>query len=220
MNIERVCTATIVTLLAMAIGGCTYYQRFAEFTFFVSSTGNGKGGDFGGLDGADQHCQKLAEAVGAGHRHWHAYLSASPSPRSPTANARDRIGRGPWYNVKGVLIASNISDLHGNNNLNKETALTEKGQKVNGRGDNPNLHDILTGSRPDGTAYTDDIDRTCGNWTRSGDDGRAMVGHHDRMGLGGDAAARSWNSSHLTKGCSLSDLQKTGGAGLIYCFGN
>lgn len=220
MNVKLVGAGAVVTLLALGVGGCTYYQRYVELTFFVTSTGSGKGGDFGGLQGADQLCQKLADTVGAGHRPWHAYLSASLGPSSPTVNARDRIGPGPWHNAKGVLIASNIAELHGSNNINKETALTEKGMKVNGRGDNPNMHDILTGSRPDGTAFTDDQDRTCGNWTKSGDDGRAMVGHHDRMGLGNDAAASSWNSSHLTNGCSVAALKKTGGAGLIYCFGN
>jgi len=217
MNVKRVGAVAAVVLLSLGLGSCAAYQRYADMTFFVTSTGNGKGADFGGLSGADQHCQALAKAVGAGHRFWRAYLSASPSRSSPTVHARDRIGVGPWHNAKGVLIASNVAELHGNNNLNKETALTEKGAVVNGRGDSPNMHDILTGSKPDGTAFTGDEDMTCSNWT-SGDAGRAMVGHHDRVGLRDDAASRSWNSSHPSRGCSLEALKKTGGAGLLYCF--
>ena len=215
---SRVAAIVVFASIALGIGGCAAYHRFAEMTFFVTSTGSGKGGDFGGLEGADQHCQALAKAAGVGHRYWRAYLSATPSLTSPTVNARDRIGTGPWHNAKGELIASNLAELHGSNNLNKQTALTEAGATVNGSGDNPNKHDILTGSRPDGTAFTGDDDRTCGNWKKSGDDGQAMVGHHDRMGLGGNAASRSWNSSHVTRGCSLDALKKTGGAGLLYCF--
>ncbi len=217
MNLKRVSTIVAVALLTLALGGCAAYERYFEMTFFVTSTGTGKGANFGGLEGADQHCQALAKAVGAGHRPWHAYLSTSPTRESPTVNARDRIGSGPWHNVKGVLIASNVAELHGKNNLNKQTALTEKGAVVTGSGDNPNMHDILTGSKPDGTAFSGDEDMTCGNWT-SGGKGHAMVGHHDRKGLGDDAAARSWNSSHRSAGCSLADLKKTGGAGLLYCF--
>lgn len=203
--------------LSLGLGGCAVYERIFDLTFFVTSTGNGKGADFGGLSGADQHCQALAKAAGAGHRTWRAYLSASPGRDSPTVNARDRIGSGPWHNTKGVLIASNLAELHGNNNLNKQTALTEKGEIVNGNGDDPNRHDILTGSKPDGTAFSGNDDRTCRNWT-SGSEGSAMVGHHDRTGLRNDAPARSWNSSHPTLGCSLDDLRKSGGAGLLYCF--
>lgn len=218
MNVTRAGAVAAVALLTLGLSGCAAYHRYADMTFFVTSTGNGKGANFGGLEGADQHCQALAKAANAGHRFWRAYLSASPSLSSPTVNARDRIGTGPWHNAKGVLIASNVAELHGSNNLNKETALTENGLQVNGRADNPNMHDILTGSRPDGTAFTDDKDRTCGNWTKSGDDGAAMVGHHDRMGLRDDEPSRSWNSSHLSRGCSLEALKKTGGAGLLYCF--
>ena len=217
MNLRRVSTIAATALLGLVLGGCATYERYFEMTFFVTSTGNGKGANFGGLEGADQHCQALASAVGAGHRTWRAYLSASPGRDSPTVNARDRIGSGPWHNAKGVLIASNVAELHGNNHLNKQTALTEKGTVVNGSGDKPNMHDILTGSKPDGTAFSGDKDMTCGNWTSNGK-GHAMVGHHDRVGLGDDAAARSWNSSHLSAGCSLADLKKTGGAGLLYCF--
>ena len=218
VNVTRAGAVAAAALLTLGLSGCAAYHRYADMTFFVTSTGNGKGANFGGLEGADQHCQALAKAANAGHRFWRAYLSASPGVSSPTVNARDRIGTGPWHNAKGVLIASNVAELHGSNNLNKETALTENGLKVNGRDDKPIMHDILTGSRPDGTAFTDDKDRTCGNWTKSGDDGAAMVGHHDRMGLRDDEASRSWNSSHLSRGCSLEALRKTGGAGLLYCF--
>ena len=207
-----------VTLFFLALGGCATYQQQFGMTFFVSSVGTGKGANLGGLEGADQHCQALASAVGSGHHTWRAYLSNSLSPGSPTVHARDRIGRGPWQNAKGVVIAQNVSELHGTNNLNKQTALNEKGEVVNGRGDTPNMHDILTGSQPDGTAMAGDPSRTtCGNWTSSGA-GAAIVGHHDRLGLRDDAASRSWNSSHPTRGCSLEDLKASGGAGLIYCF--
>jgi len=206
-------------LLSLALGGCGTVERFEQYTmtFFVTSTGAGRGADYGGLAGADAHCQALATVAGSGHRVWRAYLGTSPSPASPTQNARDRIGKGPWQNAKGVVIAQNISELHGKNNLNKQTALTEKGEMVNGSGDTPNLHDILTGSRPDGTAYSGGADRTCGNWTQSGA-GAAMVGHHDRLGIGDDESARSWHSSHLSNGCSQDNLRSTGGAGLLYCF--
>jgi hypothetical protein len=217
MNMKTSGAIAAVVLLSLGLGGCAAYQRYAEMTFFITSTGNGKGADLGGLAGADQHCQALAKAVGAGHRTWRAYLSASPGRDSPTVDARDRIGSGPWHNAKGLLIASNVAELHGSNNLNKQTALTEKGAIVNGGGDSPNMHDILTGSKPDGTAYTGDDDRTCRNWT-SGGEGHAMVGHHDRMGLRDDAPSRSWNSSHPSRGCSLEALKKSGGAGLLYCF--
>jgi hypothetical protein len=177
--------------------------------------GAGKGADLGGLAGADKHCQKLAAAAGAGNRTWRAYLSTSGAN---AVNARDRIGNGPWRNAKGVLIASNLAELHGNNNLDQQTALNEKGEIVPGRPQRPNnQHDILTGSQPDGTAFSGGDDRTCSNWTNSGD-GHAMVGHHDRMGLRDDAPSKSWNSSHPSRGCSQEALKKSGGAGLIYCF--
>ena len=187
-------------------------------TFFVTSVGSGKGADFGGLAGADKHCQTLAAAVGAGNRTWRAYLSNSASGSSPAVNARDRIGKGPWQNVKGDVIAKDVAELHGNNNLTKQTALSEKGAVVNGRGDTPNQHDILTGSQPDGTAFAGSDDKTCGNWTKSGTDGSAIVGHHDRTGLDTSPPALSWNSSHPTKGCNDDGLKSTGGAGLLYCF--
>jgi hypothetical protein len=188
-------------------------------SFFVTSVGLGKGADLGGLEGADRQCQTLAQAAGAGGKTWHAYLSTQGAG---AVNARDRIGAGPWQNAKGVVIAKSVDDLHGaGNNVNKQTALTEKGTVVNGRGDTPNTHDILTGSMPDGRAFTGAEDRTCGNWTTSGQ-GSAMLGHSDRQGLRDDDASKSWNSSHPSRGpgggCSQDDLKSTGGAGLLYCF--
>ena len=187
----------------------------ADMTFFITSRGSGKGADFGGLAGADRHCQMLAEAAGAGGRTWHAYLST----QGPNAvNARDRIGSGPWRNAKGVVVASSVDNLHGNNNLTKETGLTEKGEVINGYGDTPNRHDILTGSRRDGTAFPAGDDMTCGNYTKSGE-GSVMVGHADRKGTNPDPVANaSWNSSHKSAGCSDALLAKTGSAGYLYCF--
>jgi hypothetical protein len=185
-----------------------------DMSFFISSTGSGKGADFGGLAGADKHCQALAAKAGAGKRKWRAYLSTQGDK---PVNARDRIGKGPWRNAKGDVVAKSVKELHGNPNINKETGLDEKGGKVNARGDSPNMHDILTGSQADGTAFPAGEDRTCGNWTKSGE-GAAMVGHHDRMGLRDDDASRSWNSSHPSRGCSDDALRSSGGAGLIYCF--
>ena len=194
-------------------------------SFFVTSVGPGKGGDLGGLEGADRHCQNLAAAAGAGNRTWHAYLSTQGTKglNDPdVVHARDRIGTGPWYNAKGVLIARNVAELHSErNNLTKETAIDERGRMVNGRTEKPNHHDILTGSRPDGTAFPPVArfaDRTCGNWTKSGSDGAAMTGHHDRAGPIDHPWATSWNSGHETVGCSQSAVAVTGGAGLFYCF--
>jgi hypothetical protein len=174
----------------------------------------------GGLTGADAHCQKLATAVGAGARTWRAYLSTGWTSTTPVVNARDRIGKGPWYNVKGELIATDVAQLHSSNNLTKATALDEMGNMVKGSGDKPTTHDILTGSRSDGTAFSSapgQPEMTCGEWTKSGA-GSAMTGHHDRKGLANDPWSVSWNSSHNTVGCSQADLVKTGGAGLFYCF--
>nr|WP_238552068.1 hypothetical protein [Herminiimonas sp. CN] len=194
-------------------------QGQSPMTFFVSSSNPGKGADLGGLEGADRHCQALANAAGAGNHTWHAYLSASATAATPAVNARDRIGTGPWHNAKGVLIAKTIDELHANNKINKQMALTEKGEMINGRGDTPNMHDILTGSQPDGRAFAGDPDMTCGNWTKSGSEGAAMLGHHDRIGLQDDDASKSWNASHSSRGgCSLDALASTGGAGLLYCF--
>jgi hypothetical protein len=194
-------------------------EQKSGLTFFITSVGSGKGADLGGLAGADKHCQALAQAVGAGNRTWRAYLSTSAADGKPAVNARDRIGKGPWQNSKGVVIAKNVDELHGKNNISKETALSEKGEPINARGDTPNMHDILTGSQPDGRAHTGNEDRTCGNWTSSGD-GAAMVGHHDRLGLREDESSRSWNSSHPSRGCSQDALRSSGGNGLFYCFAN
>jgi len=185
--------------------------------FFVTSVGSGDGANLGGLAGADKHCQTLAQAVGAGKRTWHAYLSTSATAGAPAVNARDRIGHGPWYNAKGVLIARDVDELHRDNHLDKQTALTEKGEVVNGRGDKPNMHDILTGSDSYGEAFPGEQDTTCGNWTKNGE-GVAQVGHHDRQGLNDKAPAKSWNHSHPSSGCSQNALRGTGGNGLFYCF--
>ena len=193
----------------------------ANMTFFVTSAGSGKGADLGGLAGADRICQSLAQAAGAGGHTWHAYLSTQAADGQPAVNARDRVGKGPWQNVKGMVVAKNLDELHGDNNISKQSALTEKGDVVNGRGDTPNRHDALTGSQPDGTAFPAGDDKTCHNWTSS-TQGAAMLGHIDRQGLRDDAASHSWNSSHLSRGpdggCSQNDLRSTGGDGLFYCF--
>ncbi|MDF2120398.1 hypothetical protein PY365_33035 [Roseiarcaceae bacterium H3SJ34-1] len=188
-----------------------------QMTFFVTSTGSGKGADLGGLAGADQLCQTRAAAAGAGARTWRAYLSTTATAGGTATNARDRIGAGPWHNAKGELIALNVEELHTANKITKQTALTEKGEVNPGRGDPVNQHDILTGSTPDGRAITGTADTTCGNWTKSGE-GSAMLGHADRLGLTDDAPAKSWNSSHPSRGCSQDNLKSTGGAGLLYCF--
>jgi hypothetical protein len=212
-------TAT-VALLALGVSGNGFAQQ-AGMKFFVTSVGAGKGADLGGLAGADQHCQQLAQAVGAGGRTWHAYLSTQATGDHTAINARDRIGRGPWTNAKGVVVAKDLAELHGQNNLTKQTSLSEKGDVNNGRGDTPNRHDALTGTQQDGTAFPVGDDRTCGNWTSSGK-GAAMLGHIDRQGLRDDDASKSWNSSHLSRGpdggCSQDDLKSTGGDGLFYCF--
>ncbi len=203
---------------AVALGGCASITAKSGAGFFVTSTGGGKGADFGGLAGADKHCAALAAAAGLPDRAWHAYLSTQASGSTPAINAKDRIGGGPWTNVKGVIIARDVADLHATNNITKQTALSENGAIVNGRGDTPNKHDILTGSQPDGTAFAAGDDKTCGNWTKSGSDGSAIVGHFDRTGTSPPPTDVSWNSSHATKGCSDSGLASTGGAGLLYCF--
>jgi len=210
----------LIALVSVSLSAGLQAQQ-SSMTFFVTSVGIGKGADLGGLAGADRHCQSLAKAAGAGNRTWHAYLSASASGGAAAVNARDRIGSGPWQNAKGVVIARNVDELHGKNNLTKQTALTEKGGIVNGRGDTPNTHDALTGSQPDGRAFAGDKDMTCRNWTSSGE-GAAMLGHIDREGLRDDDASKSWNSSHPSRGagggCSQDALKSTGGAGLFYCF--
>ena len=220
-NISRwsLLPATAVLSLGLSAGAQAQQGAASEMTFFLTSVGPGNGADLGGLAGADSYCQQLAEAAGAGERTWRAYLSTQATNGQTPINARDRIGQGPWQNAKGVVIAQDLAELHGDNNLDKDSALTERGEVVNGRGDTPNRHDILTGSQRDGTAFAAAEDRTCGNWMMSGTEGAAMVGHHDRQGLRDDAASKSWNSSHPTRGgCSQEALRGTGGAGLFYCF--
>jgi hypothetical protein len=219
---RRLRLAIFASLVVLVLGGTAGGQMPpGDLTFFITSAGSGKGGDLGGLAGADRICQMLAQAAGGGARTWRAYLSTQGSGAVQPVNARDRIGGGPWQNAKGVVIAKDLAELHGQNNISKETALTERGEVVKGRGDSPNMHDILTGSQPDGTAFPAGDDRSCANWTSSGK-GAAMVGHHDRQGLRDDEASRSWNSSHPSRGpdggCSQNDLKSTGGAGLFYCF--
>jgi hypothetical protein len=205
----------VVPAALAALSATPAAAQQSGMTFFVTSQGPGKGGDLGGLAGADRHCQALAQAAGAAGLSWRAYLSTQGTG---AVNARDRMGRGPWKNAKGEVVAQSVDDLHGaGNKIAKQTALNERGEPVNGRGDSPNRHDILTGSQPDGTAFPAGEDRTCGNWTSS-DQGSAMVGHHDRIGLRDDAASRSWNSSHPSRGCSQEALRGTGGDGLFYCF--
>lgn len=213
--------ASIATFAATLAPGLHAQQAASQrpMTFFVTSTGSGKGADFGGLAGADRHCQSLAQAAGAGKHAWRAYLSTQAQGGAAAVNARDRIGKGPWHNAKGELVARSVEELHRGPNINRLTALTEKGEKVNGRGDTPNMHDILTGSQPDGRAFPPGEDRTCGNWTKGGAEGAAHLGHHDRLGLRDDDASRSWNSSHPSRGgCSVDALKSSGGAGLLYCF--
>lgn len=218
---------TSVSLLACLGLACVAVLPFAApvqaqqagMTFFVTSAGPGKGADLGGLAGADAHCASLAQAAGSTGKTWHAYLSTQGAG---AVNARDRIGSGPWQNAKGVTIAKSVDDLHSDaNNLTKQTALSEKGDVINGRGDQPNRHDVLTGSTPEGRAFPADKDMTCKNWTSS-TQGSAMVGHSDRQGLRDDAPSKSWNSSHPSRGpdggCSQADLRSTGGDGLLYCF--
>ena len=217
----RLSLCASLTLVSLSL--CTPAQaQQPTMTFFITSTGPGKGADLGGLEGADRHCQSLAQTSGAGGRTWRAYLSTQAVGGAQAVNARDRIGRGPWQNAKGTVIAKDVADLHSaNNTINKQNALSEKGEPINGRGDTPNRHDILTGSQPDGTAFAGADDRTCGNWTKNGA-GAAMVGHHDRMGLNEEPPAKSWNSSHPSRGpgggCAQADLRGTGGDGLFYCF--
>jgi hypothetical protein len=214
----RVSMLACAALLTLDLSAPAQAQQ-ANMTFFVTSVGPGKGGDLGGLAGADAHCARLAQAAGSSGKTWRAYLSTQGAG---AVNAKDRIGAGPWQNAKGVVVAKSVADLHGaSNNLNKQTALSEKGEVINGRGDTPNRHDILTGSQADGTAFAAGDDRTCGNWTSSAK-GAAMVGHHDRKGLNESAPMLSWNSSHPSRGpgggCAQADLRGTGGDGLIYCF--
>lgn len=207
----------VLGAIALFMLGASVVLGKTSLSFFITSAGPGKGANLGGLAGADKHCQSLAATAGAGNRTWRAYLSTSASGGEAAVNARDRIGKGPWYNAKGGKVAESVADLHSEkNNLGKQASLTEKGEVVNGRGDTPNRHDILTGSQADGTALAGDtVTTTCGNWTSEGE-GSAQVGHHDRTGGGADGT--SWNSAHPSKGCSQANLQGTGGDGLFYCF--
>jgi hypothetical protein len=219
MRFNRFLLAGAATALTFATFTFIAQESIAQddfsMGFFITSSGPGNGADLGGLAGADAHCQTLAAAVGSGDRTWRAYLSAQAKDDQVAVNARDRIGSGPWHNAMGVIVANNVDELHGANNLGKETALNEKGEIVNGRGDSPNRHDILTGAQLDGTVVPGNGDSTCNNWTSSGD-GSAMLGHHDRQG--GGANPTSWNSAHLSRGCSQNNLRSTGGDGLFYCF--
>ena len=218
MNKTLVLSAIAVTLAgAGAVLAAQAPQQ--PMSFFITSTTPNGSGNLGGLAGADQICQNLAAAAGAGNKTWHAYLSTQPANGQLGVNARGRIGAGPWYNAKGVMIAANVADLHGDNqrdrnNIQKANMLDEKGNPIKGFGEMPNQHDILTGSDSDGRAFPAGLDTTCNNWTDATDDHRAMLGHADRMG-GGNI---SWNSVHMSAGCSAPKLVQTGGAGHLYCF--
>jgi hypothetical protein len=207
-------------LLAGVAGSAQAQQapQAPNMTFFVTSAGSGKGADLGGLAGADAHCQTLAAAVGAGNKVWRAYLSSSETPTVKAVNARDRIGKGPWQNAKGVVVATSIEDLHSaNNKLNSENSLTERGTRIAGFGYTPNYHDIMTGSQADGTAYPGNMNLTCNNWTSS-EFGKTVVGHVDRQGGADNEFQRSWNAAHMSRACGQADLVATGGNGLFYCF--
>jgi hypothetical protein len=210
--------AVVLALLGITLS--TAQDKDTSMSFFVTSAGPGNGANLGGLDGADAHCQMLAGTGGPAKGNWRAYLSSSAADGKPAVNARDRIGKGPWYNAKGVKVADSVENLHSDkNNLNKETALDEKANRVNARGDKPNKHDILTGSQPNGTAFANDPNLTCQNWTVGNSTklpGAAQVGHHDREGTSPDSV--SWNSAHASRGCGQEDLKSSGGDGLIYCF--
>ena len=219
---QRTRVLLLTASAALLLAACATTPSTGPMSFFVTSVGSGKGADLGGLAGADAHCQKLAATAGAGAKAWRAYLSVPPTfatattPAVPAVNARDRVGNGPWFNAKGELIARDVAHLHNGNNISKTAALDEKGNVVKGRGDTPNEHDILTGSRDDGTAFAPQQDTTCGGWTKSGE-GSAVVGHHDRNGPLPEAWAKSWNFSHPSVGCSQEALVRTGGAGRFYC---
>jgi hypothetical protein len=210
-----ICVSIVLASAAML---STVQAQPAAMSFFVTSVGKGNGADLGGLAGADAHCQALAKAAGSAQTNWRAYLSTTATPTEPGVNARDRIGKGPWQNAKGVTVAKSVDDMHSeSSNITKLTALTEKGELVSGRGDAVNTHDMLTGSDSAGKFSTAGGDTTCGNWTKSGE-GSAILGHHDRIGLSEAWNMKSWNSSHGSRGCSQDNLKSTGGAGLFYCF--
>lgn len=211
----------VAALLPAGLCGSAWAQQVPQapnMSFFVTSTTLGKGGDLGGLAGADAHCQQLAATAGAGGKTWRAYLSTAETPTAKAINARDRIGNGPWQNAKGVVIAQNVDDLHSSNNkLSREAALTERGTIISGVGFTPVWHDLLTGSQSDGRAFPGNMNLTCNNWSSS-EFGKAELGHSDRRGLADNEFARSWNSTHQSRGCSQADLAATGGNGLFYCF--
>jgi len=222
--------ARFAVLTSAAVLSGAYFEAEAQqqppqsptMSFFVTGAGPGKGADLGGIEGADRHCQELAQRAGAGNKTWRAYLSTQAADGKEAINARDRIGRGPWQNFKNEVVAQNVEDLHGDNNkLGAQTSLTERGSMIPGVGYAPNRHDVLTGSQRDGRAFPAGEDRTCRNWTSS-TQGSAMLGHIDRKGLRDDAESRSWNSAHPSRGpeggCSQADLRSTGGDGLLYCF--
>lgn len=217
-RVTRSALATLAVAAAMFSFAHPAWAADPKMNFFVTSANPGKGADFGGLAGADRHCQALAAAAGAGQKTWRAYLSTTAGNGGKVVHARDRIGKGPWYNAKGERIAKNVDDLHTRPNLTKQTILTERGEPVKGRGDSPVMHDILTGSDAHGRAFPGTTDTTCSNWTSSAESGSAQVGHSDRVGIRDDVAAKSWNHAHPSRGCSMPALQRTGGAGLIYCF--
>ena len=219
--VKTISSACFALAAISVLAGASAQAQSADTSFFLTGNGIGNGGNLGGLAGADNHCQTLAQAAGAGGKTWRAYLSTQAADGAPAVNARDRIGKGPWKNAKGAVVAKDVADLHGANGLTKQTALSEKGEGITGAGDQPNRHDILTGSQSDGTAFAGPDDRTCKNWTSS-TQGAAMVGHSDRIGLRDDDASKSWNTSHPSRGpdggCSQADLKTTGGDGLFYCF--
>jgi hypothetical protein len=219
MKLKVFCNMAMFGVVAASLASCAGPRESgAPTTFFITSANPGQGGNLGGLAGADALCERLATTASVGGRNWRAYLSTQATPGAAAVNARDRIGNGPWTNAKGVVIAKDLAELHGKNNISKETALTETGAVVPATGDPVNKHDIMTGSQPDGTAMPPGKDATCSNWTSS-DQGGAMVGHHNRGGTNPDPVANvSWNSSHITPGCSMPALARVGGAGLLYCF--
>jgi hypothetical protein len=203
-------------VLSLGWAGASLAQQ-NNMTFFITSVGSGKGGDLGGIEGADRHCQQLATAAGAGSKTWRAYLSTNSAPAGPGINARDRIGSGPWQNAKGVVIAKDLNDLETNAQINKDNGLDEKGERIKVRGDTPNMHDMLTGSTLEGRAFPGNLNLTCNNWT-SGNFGSAMLGHSDREGIADTVYQHSWQSSHMSRDCTQPGLVATGGNGLFYCF--
>jgi hypothetical protein len=213
LRLSILASAALMSLAC--VGGAPAQKN--NMSFFVTSAGSGKGGDLGGLAGADAHCQQLAQAAGAGNKTWRAYLSTNTPPGGAATNARDRIGNGPWQNAKGVVVAKDVNDLHANPNINKDTLLDEKGDRIKVRSDNPNMHDMLTGSTMEGRAFPANMNLTCNNWSSS-NFGSAMLGHGDREGIADTVYQHSWNSAHMSRDCTQPGLVATGGNGLFYCF--